>query len=127
MSLLGSDQDGTRRDDSSSEPEKPGSDIRAQGAGAVILLVVEDSEMRGYLRGCLVHETTEVSAVLEADSLPTAKRRAADRGVDVIIAEGATVGGSGLQLYRALREESEFKTLPVILMSRVSGTLSSSR
>ncbi len=82
----------------------------------MILLVVEDSEMRGYLRGCLAQESTEVAAILEAESLPAAKRWAAARRVDAIIAEGASAGSGGMDLYRALRDESEFETLPVILV-----------
>jgi len=116
VSLLGSDQDGVRETASGSEPKEPGSEQPVPGVGAVILLVLEDGEMRGYLRGCLVNESTDVAAILEADSLPVAKKRAADRGVDLIIAEGATAGGNGMQLYRALRDESEFETLPVILV-----------
>ncbi len=78
MSLLGSDQDGVRGAASGSEPKEPGSEQPVPGVGVVILLVLEDSEMRGYLRGCLVNESTDVAAILEADSLPTAKQQAAE-------------------------------------------------
>lgn len=116
VSLLGSDQDGVQRVASRSESDEPASGSLVEGAGAIILLVVEDSEMRGYLRGCLVHETADIAAVLEADSLSTAKQRAAAQLVDLVIADGGTVGGSGPELYRALRDESEFTTLPMILV-----------
>jgi two-component system chemotaxis response regulator CheY len=116
VSLLGSDQDGVQRVASRSESDELASGSLVEGAGAIILLVVEDSEMRGYLRGCLVHETADIAAVLEADSLSTAKQRAAAQLVDLVIADGGTVGGSGPELNRALRDESEFTTLPVILV-----------
>jgi DNA-binding NtrC family response regulator len=94
----------------------PGPIDRFRSAGAVILLVVEDSDMRGYLRGCLVHETTDIAEVLEAASLSTAKRQVAELKIDVIIAEGTAASGTGLELYRALQAQDEFRGLPVILV-----------
>ncbi len=82
----------------------------------MVLLVVEDSDMRGYLRGCLAHEKTDIAEVLEAASLSTAKQQVAEFGIDVIIAEGTAASGTGLELYRALQAQDEFRELPVILV-----------
>jgi hypothetical protein len=116
VSLLGSERGDRPRVGSGNSASVPGPTDRVQGAGAVILLVVEDSDMRGYLRGCLAHETTEIAEVLEAASLSTAKRQVAEFGIDVIIAEGPAASGTGLELYRALQARDEFRGLPVILV-----------
>lgn len=114
VSLLGSLHDGARRDELGGEVNVAGSE--GHGQGAVVLLVIEDGDMRGYLRGCLAQETTGIARVLEADSLPTATRQVADHAVDVIIAEGAVVSGTGVLLYRVLQGQNEFRELPVILV-----------
>lgn len=116
VSLLGSERGDRPRVGSGDEASVPGPTDRVRGAGAVVLLVVEDSDMRGYLRGCLAHETTEIAEVLEAASLSTAQRQVAESGIDVIIAEGPAASGTGLELYRALQAQDEFRGLPVILV-----------
>ena len=116
VSLLGSVHDGARRDELGGEVNVAGSEGHGQGAGAVVLLLIEDGDMRGYLRGCLAQETTGIARVLEANSLPTATRQAADHAVDVIIVEGTAVSGTGVLLYQALRDQDEFRELPVILV-----------
>ncbi len=116
VSLLGSERGDGPRVGSGNSASATGPTDRVRSAGAVILLVVEDSDMRGYLRGCLAHETTEIAEVLEAASLSTAQRQVAESGIDVIIAEGPAASGTGLELYRALQAQDEFRGLPVILV-----------
>ena len=116
VSLLGSERGDRPRVGSDDAVSVSGPTDRVRGAGAVVLLVVEDSDMRGYLRGCLAHETTGIAKVLEAASLSTAKRQVANLRIDVIIAEGTAASGTGLELYRALQAQDEFRELPVILV-----------
>ena len=116
VSLLGSERGDRPRVESGDEASVPGPTGRVQTAGAVVLVVSEDRDMRGYLHGCLAHETTEIAEVLEAASLSTAKRQVAGLGIDVIIAEGTAASGTGLELYRALQAQDEFRGLPVILV-----------
>lgn len=116
ISLLGSEQSGTPHLGSADESKTKDEKDQDQPAGAVILLVVEDADMRLYLRGCLAHATTEISEILEAGSLSKAKLQMADYRIDVIIAERTVANGTGLELYLALQARDEFRDLPVILV-----------
>jgi PAS domain S-box-containing protein len=83
-------------------------------AGARILLVEDNADMRDYLVRLLTTRGWEVEAVADGEAALEAARR---RQPDLVLAEAMMPGFDGLTLTAALRREPKFAGVPVVLLA----------
>ena len=81
--------------------------------GERILVVAEDPDLRGYLRG-LVESRWTADAALD---LPTAVAAAGENVPDLILIDADARGGDGLALARALRADQRTRRVPMIMIA----------
>ena len=82
-------------------------------AGERILLVAEDPDLRGYLRGLVESRWTADAAV----DLPTALASAAENIPDLIVVDADSRAGDGLALARGLRGDQRTRRVPIIMIA----------
>ena len=100
-----------RRADERATPAETGED--APPDAAEVLVVVEEADMRAYLRDLLgTHYWVETVATTE-DALTHLR----DQAVDLVLSEAAPSGTDGGALCRAIREDEQLRHLPVILLT----------
>jgi CheY-like chemotaxis protein len=84
-----------------------------------ILIVDDDPDMRFYLRGCLRGLGEEAGEVIHAADGAEALRLVRAGGVALVISDVMLPRVNGLELHRAIREDSAHMALPVLLISGV--------
>jgi CheY-like chemotaxis protein len=82
-----------------------------------ILIVDDDPDMRLYLRGCLRGLGEAAGPVIDAADGVDAMRRVRADGVALVISDVVLPRMDGLELRRAIREDSVHAHLPVLLIS----------
>ncbi|CAN5636688.1 N/A [soil metagenome] len=82
-----------------------------------ILIVDDDPDMRIYLRGCLRGLGEAAGPVIDAADGVEALRRVRADGVGLVISDVVLPRLDGLELRRAIREDSGHAHLPVLLIS----------
>jgi CheY-like chemotaxis protein len=82
-----------------------------------ILIVDDDPDMRLYLRGCLRGLGEAAGPVIDAADGVEALRRVRADGVALVISDVVLPRMDGLGLRRAIRADSVYAHLPVLLIS----------
>jgi AraC-like DNA-binding protein/anti-sigma regulatory factor (Ser/Thr protein kinase) len=100
-----------RRTDERPAPAETGEDPPPDAAE--VLIVVEEGDMRAYLRDLLgTHYRVETAADSEE-----ALARLRDHTADLVLGDAAPPGANGSGLCRAIREDEQLRHLPVILLT----------
>jgi CheY-like chemotaxis protein len=82
-----------------------------------ILIVDDDPDMRLYLRGCLRGLGEAAGPVIDAADGVEALRRVRADGVGLVISDVVLPRLDGLGLRQAIRDDSVYRNLPVLLIS----------
>ena len=100
-----------RRTKEGTTPAETEEDIPADAPE--VLVVVEEADMRAYLRDLLgTHYRIETVATTEG-----ALAHLRDQSVDLVLSDAAPSGADGGALCRAIREDEQLRHLPVILLT----------
>ena len=85
--------------------------------GKLVLIVDDEPDVRTYLTTVLKHHGY---TVVTADAAPTGLAMVVQAKPDIICLDIMMPKESGISLYRQLREDSRFRSIPVVIISGVA-------